>query len=167
MITYPEKFQSSSSSSLAQADFRNMKNVVSRKTQFCKRVLFKGTLDVHQASWQADLPDQLTLRSLSCYDCDLSEPCSHFTIGNLWKPLITKSKKKLKDEENEEKGLKKSDQTCVAKSKDGENKERGLKKTDQTRVAKSAQLKTVKKTVAQVNCDLIVSTKRVLRRRNC
>jgi len=41
MITYPEKFQSSSSSSLAQADFRNMKNVVSRKTQFCKRVLFK------------------------------------------------------------------------------------------------------------------------------
>jgi len=76
-------------------------------------------------------------------------------------------KKKSKDEENEEKGLKRSDQTCVAKSKDGENKERVLKKTDQTRVAKSAQLKTVKKTVAQVNCDLIVSTKRVLRRRNC
>jgi len=57
---------------------------------------FKGTLDVPQASWQADLPDQLTLRSLSCYDCDLSEPCSHFTIGNLWKPLITKSKKNRK-----------------------------------------------------------------------
>lgn len=47
---------------------------------------FKGTLDVHQACWEASAPSQLTLRKVSCYDCYPStSPCSHYVIGQPWK----------------------------------------------------------------------------------
>lgn len=51
------------------------------ETNSHKSVAFKGTLSVHQVTGSAFLPNQLVMKSLSCF-CD-SQVCEHFKLGSV------------------------------------------------------------------------------------
>lgn len=44
---------------------------------------FKGTLKIHQVTWNIQDPNVIHARRLSCLDCAAHEICSHFEIGQI------------------------------------------------------------------------------------
>ena len=44
---------------------------------------FKGTMEVHQITWNRDQPNVLQFNYLSCFDCAPGTKCSHFHLGTL------------------------------------------------------------------------------------
>lgn len=53
---------------------------------------FQGTQQVHQVLWTSEKPEELTMRSISCYSC--VSDCPHFLLGKwMLKPKQTKKRK--------------------------------------------------------------------------
>ncbi|CAH1115284.1 unnamed protein product [Psylliodes chrysocephalus] len=48
---------------------------------------FKGTMSIHQITWNANKSNTILCRRLSCLHCTSSEICSHYHLGEIVVPI--------------------------------------------------------------------------------